>query len=159
MWYFTFLLNNMWIIWFKCYAMQSLPWHIQRTPSLISSNCITVQQTFFHSRVTVLHHLSSQCPAHLLHCVWQQQQQMTWKKAKDFEHCFFLWYISWNDWASKTHKWNEWLTWNHKSMHNLSQHTHFGQTCLSLKLEQQEDKVNLRLTSCQLILVNSSFLA
>ena len=117
--------------------MQSLPWHIQRTPSLISSNCITVQQAFFHSRVTVLHHLSSQCPAHLLHCVWQQQ--MTWKKkAEDFDHCFFLWYISWNDQPSKAHKWNEQLTWNHKSMHNLSQQTLFSLVFLLKWLDEHK---------------------
>ena len=39
---------------------------------------------------------------------------------------------------------NEWLTWNHKSMHNLSQHTHFGgkkKNTTFCKTEAAEDKI------------------
>ena len=96
MWHFTFLLNNMLTSLVQVLYDAKPPLAHPKNTIIDSSNYITVQQAFFHSRVIVLHHLSSQCPAHLLHCVTATTtNDLKNKKQKTFTTVsFFLWYIS-----------------------------------------------------------------
>ena len=94
-----------------------------------------------------LHHLSSQCTVHLLHCVWQQQQQMTWKKSKRLWTLALSFFGIFLEMISQVKHINEMngslgttraCTIYHNTLFLVAKE----KTSLSLKLKQQKIKLN-----------------
>ena len=118
-------------IWSRCYLMQSLSlarpkntlwWFLATVLQCSNQSTLFIQDktiAFTSPKLTVSMPFTSMCATTITN-TFEKKKQKTFATAS-----FFLWYFFFLKWLSKQST-NGWDTYSYKSMHNLSQHTHFG---------------------------------